>query len=54
MNAMANNTKTLQAELRYLKVTNDKLEHKMEKLKYQSYGGRRSYVWDKFPTKQSK
>lgn len=37
--------KQLQVELSRVKEINDKLEKKMEKLKYQSYGGRRSYIW---------
>lgn len=36
--------KLLQVELNHLKESNDKLLSKVEKLKYQSYGGRQSYV----------
>jgi len=43
MNIEINKNKVLQLELNHLKETNDQLLSKMEKLKYQSYGGRRSY-----------
>jgi len=44
MNVGINKAKVLQQELNHLKETNDQLVSKVEKLKYQSYGGRRSYV----------
>lgn len=44
MNIMTKKAKVLQLEVNYLKETNDQLVSKVEKLKYQSYGGRRSYV----------
>ncbi|XP_016659166.1 uncharacterized protein LOC100572572 [Acyrthosiphon pisum] len=44
MNVGINKAKALQLELNHLKETNDQLVSKVEKLKYQSYGGRRSYV----------
>jgi len=43
MNVEINKTKVLQLELNHFKETNDQLVSKIEKLKYQSYGGRRSY-----------
>jgi len=44
MNVGINKAKALQLELNHLKETNDQLVFKVEKLKYQSYGGRRNYV----------
>ncbi|CAI6357058.1 unnamed protein product [Macrosiphum euphorbiae] len=44
MNIGINKAKALQLELNHLKETNDQLVSKVEKLKYQSYGGRRSYL----------
>lgn len=43
MNVEINKSKVLQSELNYLKGMNDQLLSKIEKLKYQSYGERRSY-----------
>ncbi|XP_015364028.1 PREDICTED: uncharacterized protein LOC107161922 [Diuraphis noxia] len=43
MNVEMNKNKVLQLELNHLKETNDQLLSTIEKLKYQSYGGRRSY-----------
>ncbi|XP_022180084.1 uncharacterized protein LOC111040465 [Myzus persicae] len=43
MNVEINKTKALQLEINHLKEKNDQLVSKIEKLKYQSYGGRRSY-----------
>jgi len=43
MNVEINKNEVLQSELNSLKGTNDQLLSKIEKLKYQSYGGRRSY-----------
>jgi len=43
LNVEINKTKVLQLELNHLKETNDQLVSKIEKIKYHSYGGRRSY-----------
>jgi len=45
MNVEITKTKVLQANLKILMETKDQLVSKIEKLKYQSYGGRRSYVF---------
>lgn len=44
INVMIDKAKFLHLEINHLKETNDQLVSKVEKLKYQSYGGRRSYV----------
>ncbi|KAE9533695.1 hypothetical protein AGLY_009044 [Aphis glycines] len=45
INVEISKSKALQTELNHLKETNDQLVSKNEKLKYQKYGGRRSYVF---------
>lgn len=37
--------KSLKAEMDHMEMLNKKLESNIEKLKYQSYGGRHSYVY---------
>ncbi|XP_060846905.1 filamin A-interacting protein 1-like [Rhopalosiphum padi] len=45
INVEISKSKALQMELNRLKETNDQLLSKIEKLKYQSYGGRQSYAF---------
>ncbi|XP_025195971.1 asparagine-rich protein [Melanaphis sacchari] len=45
INIEVSKSKALQIELNRLKDINDQLISKIEKLKYQSYGGRRSYIF---------
>jgi len=44
--AEINKIKQLQSDLKRAKTVNDKLESKVEKFRYESYGGRRSYMWE--------
>lgn len=45
INAEVGKFKLLDIELKQARELNNKLKSKMEQIKYQSYGGRRSYDW---------